>query len=148
MADGVLGEAVVLQLFEDGTNLLVHDRHAIVEAGHSFANDRGIDVVRWKGSFGGVVDIGLAEFSLHLFLKLLMGPDHRPALVGGHEVEDAEEGLCLVRVATPVGVCAALVPRCGDDPFPTAGVVVGLDVAGGPVARCGVCKDDSNRAEH
>ena len=144
--DGVVGEAIVFQLFEDSSDLFVHGRHVIVEAGHGLADDRGIDVVRWKGSFGGVMNLILAEFALHLFLKLLIGPDHRATLVGSHEVEDAEEGLCLVRIASPVGVCAAFIPRGRDDPFPTAGVVIGFDVVGGVVA--GLFPEDGGESAH
>ena len=45
--DGIVGKSVILQLFEDGSDFLVHSGNAIVEAGHGAPDDRGVGIIGW-----------------------------------------------------------------------------------------------------
>ena len=68
------------------------------------------------------------QLALHLGLKSLVRPHHRAALVRGHQVENAEKRLCLIRLLAPVCSRAAIIPRMLNDLRVVAGVVIGLHV--------------------
>ena len=70
---------------------------------------------------------GLGQLGLHISDKLVIGPDHGPALVGGHQVENAEERLACLLVP-PMGSCTGFIPACLDNSLIVAAVIVGLDV--------------------
>ncbi len=132
--DRVVRETVLLELSEDRADLLVHRRDAVVEARYGATNDGRVGVVRRKRRLRGVVYLVFRKPTLHLLHEALARPDHRPALVRGHQVEDAEERAPL-RTLAEVRRRAALVPRGRDDFFPARAVVVGLDVVRCVVAR-------------
>ena len=93
--DRVFRQPVLFQLYEDVADLFVHGRHAVMEPGDGLAHDRGIRVVGWQSYLGRIMDFVGRELGLNFFLKALVGPDHGPALVRSHQVEDRKEGLLL-----------------------------------------------------
>ena len=74
------------------------------------------------------MDFAGRKFALHLFLKTHVRPHHRAALVRGHQVKNAEEGLGFVMAFAPMRGGAAFVPRMLDDVRIVACVVIGLHV--------------------
>lgn len=124
--DGIVGEAVSLELIEDVLNLLVHDSDAIVVACPIGADDGGIGIVGGNIGLGGVVFFGegIGE------VVVLVIDVHGTGFVRGLDVEDGEERLGFVGAIAPVGLLVALIPGG------TGGgkVVVGLGVVGAVIA--------------
>ena len=124
----VFGEAVILKLSQNGANLLVHRGNAIVKARDLTPDERRVWIIRRQRHLGRVMDFTGRQLALHLGLKSIVRPHHRAALVRGHQVENAEKRLRLVRPLAPVRGRAAIIPRMLDDLRVVAGVVIGLHV--------------------
>jgi len=131
--DGVFGEAVGFEFGEDAANVLIHDGDAVVEASEPFADERSVGIIRGDADLAGVVDFAWGELGLDLALEDFVRPDHGAGLVGGHVIEDGEEGLAFFTGA-PVGFGVGFDPGVASEAGGIGRVVVGFDVVGGVVA--------------
>ena len=121
--DGVLREAVLLQVTQLGGDLPIHDEHVIIITRPVGADLRGVRLI------GRDADLGRLqrdEIKIQLLLR------EQAALVRHLVVEDAEERLGLVLVAAPVGLLTLGGPGVLDA---DRGIVICLRVVGGEVAR-------------
>ena len=124
----VFGEAVVLKLLQNGADLLVHRGDAIVKARDLAPDERRVRIIRRQRHLGRVMNFAGRKFGLHFGFEFRVWPNHRAALMRGHQVENAEKRLRLVRPLAPVRGRAAIIPRMLDDVRVVAGVVIGLHV--------------------
>ena len=90
--DRVFRQSVFVQLPQDFADLLVHRGDTVIEACHGFPDHGRVWIIGRQGGLGRIVYLVRGQAALHFSLKLLVGPHHRAALVGGHQVEHAEEG--------------------------------------------------------
>jgi hypothetical protein len=102
--DGAVRQAVLLELAEDLSRLLVHPRDAIVVAGPVAAHLRGVRVVRRDRRLRGVVQLRGGEALDALEVLLLAQADL--ALVRDGEVEDGKERLRGIPALPPVRLVA------------------------------------------
>ena len=127
--DRVVGKALLLELLEDRSDLLVEDADTIVETRQFAPHRLGVGIVGRHRDLRWIVDLLGGQLRLHLFAEDLIGPHHRRGLVGDHVVDHREEGLALLaRTAAPRGGRADFVPRLLDEAHLVARVVIGLDL--------------------
>ena len=143
--DGVIGEAVRLQLIENLARLTVHQRDAVVVARPGAARLRGVGIKRRKRDACGIVALASREFGADLLFKLFVRPGAGARLVGGHEIKHREERLPLLS-RPPVRLCGGFIPGPGDESGFVAKVVVGFDIVGAVPA--GIPQQRGERWEH
>ena len=132
--DGIFRQSVLVQLAQNFTDFLIHCSDTVMEPGNGFTDDRSIRIIGGESDFVGVVDFLFAQLNLDFLLEALVWPNHGSTLVGGHEVEDREEGFAGIGIEAPMGFIRIFVPRTGDDFLVISGIVVGFDVVGGEIA--------------
>ena len=108
--NGFLGQPILFQLCENVPHFLIHRCHTVIKTGDCFANYWGVRIVGWESDFGRIMDLVVGQFGLDFILKAFIWPDHGPALMRCHQVENRKEGLLFVVPIAPVCISGVFIP--------------------------------------
>ena len=108
--NGVLGQPILFQLYEQVPHFLVHRGHTVMKTGDRFANYRGVRIVGRESDFGRIMDLVTGQLGLDFILKAFIWPDHGPALMGCHQGENRKERLLFIVPIAPVCISGVFIP--------------------------------------
>ena len=82
--DRAIRQSIVFQLLKNGSDLLVHDSDTVIKPSNRFPDNRSVWIVWRNRRRLRAVNFTRLKLALNFRNELLIGPNHRPALMGGH----------------------------------------------------------------